>query len=200
MKNIVFDVGMVLVDFRWKEYMRDIGFTDDDIDFMGKKMVMNPLWNELDLGIMNEKDVVDMFKKDMPGYEDKVDKFWENPLDLVEEFDYAGPMIKKLKKAGYSVYLLSNYPKTMYELHWPRFTFYDELDGKIVSAVEKMAKPDENIYKLLLDRYNLEPKDTCFIDDRQINIDAANNMGITGILFEGYGKLVEELRGYNVMF
>ncbi len=200
MKNIVFDVGMVVVDFRWREYMHDMGIESEIIDILGKSMIEDSLWNEFDLGIKADEDIVDAFKKKLPEYTREIDMFMDNPIELVREFDYAGPLVKSLKAAGYNVYLLSNYPKRMYEMHWSRFSFIDEIDGMVVSSLEKVMKPDRKIYEILLDRYNLEASETCFIDDRENNIEAARKLGIEGIVFKGYEDLLEKFDELQVKF
>lgn len=200
MKNIVFDVGMVLVDFRWRDYMRDRGFSEDIIELLGDKMINNPLWNELDRGVIEESKVIASFKEELPECSDEIDRFWNNEVELVREFDYAGPMIKGLKKAGYNVYLLSNYPQRMHDLHWPRFSFIEDIDGKVVSALEHMVKPDIEIYELLINRYNLKPGKTVFLDDRRVNVEAAKKTGMQGIVFTSYDNAKAELEKIGVTF
>ncbi len=200
MKNIVFDVGMVIVDFRWREYMQDMGIAPEVIEILGKSMINDDLWNEFDLGVMKDEDIVDSFKSKLPKYAKEIDLFMKEPIELVKEFDYAGPLVKALKTAGYNVYLLSNYPKRMYEMHWSRFSFIDEIDGLVVSSLEKVMKPDRRIYEILLDRYNLEANETCFIDDREVNVEAARQLGIEGIVFKGYDDLLEKFKELNVNF
>ena len=130
----------------------------------------------------------------MPEYSKEIDKFWEKPEKFVEEYPYSEALIDDLHKEGYYVYLLSNYPLHMYELHWPSFKFFSKVDGYVVSAVEKLCKPDPEIYKLLCDRYDLIPEECLFIDDRQVNVDAAISVGMSGLLFEGE----ESVRKYTL--
>ena len=66
-------------------------------------------------------------------------------------------------------------------------------DGKIVSGFEKLAKPDPRIYKLLFERYSLDPTECVFIDDRQINIDAAMKLGMKTILFTDHDSVRKKL-------
>ena len=199
MKNIVFDVGMVLVNFRWPDYMRDKGFDEPTIKELGEKMICSSIWDELDLGISDEADLILQLKEKLSSYEHELDLFWSDLERLVEEYEYAGPLISRLKQEGYNVYLLSNYPKGMYEVHWKKFTFINNIDGFVVSSLEKMVKPDPQIYQLLLDRYQLEASDTVFIDDRAVNIEAARNLGITGILFKDYQLLLTEFNKLNIL-
>jgi putative hydrolase of the HAD superfamily len=199
-KNVIFDVGMVLVNFRWYDYMVDLGFDKNVIEELGEKMVMSEFWKDLDRGKEREADAPEYFKAIMPKYKREIDLFWENIADIVREYDYSAPMIQKLHKAGYKVYLLSNYPLRLSELHWPSFSFINDVDGKVISAVEKMVKPEPHIYNLLMERYQLCPEECIFLDDRLDNIETARQLGMQGIVFQNYELAVEELNKAGVSF
>lgn len=196
-KNIIFDVGMVLVDFRWRGLMQDLGFSEETIEKLGKELVMSPMWNELDLGIKPEEEVIENMRRKLPGYEKETKLFFDHLEDIVESYPYAKGWIAALKERGYQVYLLSNYPKSLFTLHTKtKFTFLEPLDGKVVSGFVKMAKPDEKIYQLLLETYGLKPKECVFIDDRAENIAAAKAVGMEGIVFIDYETAKQELESY----
>jgi putative hydrolase of the HAD superfamily len=199
-KNVIFDMGMVLVNFRWRDYMMDLGFDKAVIEELGKKMVMSEFWEDMDRGIRNEEDALIYFKTELPQYKKEINLFWENIADIVCEFDYAAPLIHKLHEAGYRVYLLSNYPLGLSELHWPNFSFINDVDGKVISAVEKMVKPEPDIYKLILNRYQLIPKECLFIDDRVDNVNTAKKLGMKGIVFQNYEQMVVEMQQAMVLF
>ena len=192
-KNIVFDVGDVLVDFCYKKFMRNLGFDEETVEFLSDNMVVTEFWHELDLGIRTEADARKKFTEEFPQYKDEILKFWDNVQDIVEEYDYSVPLIKKLKDKGFGVYILSNYPIETAERHWPTFRFLPLTDGHIISGYEKITKPDEAIYRLLESRFGIVLTECLFVDDRQINIDGAEALGMEGILFIGYEDLVKEL-------
>ena len=191
LKNIVFDVGMVLIDFCWARHCKNLGFEETIIQEFDKNMISSNHWDLMDEGLITEEDAIVQFIKAMPQYEEQIRLFWSKPEGFVEEYEYATPLIRVLKNRGYKVYLLSNYPLGMYQIHWPTFTFFKEVDGYVVSAVERLKKPDKAIYELLCNRYQLEPEECLFIDDRQVNVDAAKAIGMEAVLFEGYEKLME---------
>lgn len=199
-KNVIFDVGMVLIDFRWREYMLDLGIPESVADDLGARMVMSDFWKDLDRGSVLEKDAPDYYKKQIPEYAGEIDLFWKDMTDIVREFDYAAPMIRGLKEAGYGVYLLSNYPLNLSKLHWEKFSFINEIDGKVISAVEKMVKPEEDIYKLLFERYHLIPEECVFLDDKEENIETAIRLGMKGIVFRSYEEAEERLKQAGVEF
>lgn len=184
-KNIVFDVGNVLVHFRWYEYMLDLGISAENAGFLGENMVLTDFWDRMDLGIEDEDKACAYFSEKYPQLKKEIELFWSNMQEIVREYDYSLPLIKELKGMGFSVYLLSNYPPKMAELHWPHFKFRAVVDGEIISGKEKVAKPDHRIYELLCERYGLEKTECLFVDDRKKNVDAAESFGMQGFLFAG---------------
>lgn len=192
-KNIIFDVGMVLIDFCWEKHCRSLGFSNEVIAAFDKKMIHSKYWDMLDEGSITTKEAIDKFIEAMPQYEKEIKLFWEKTEGFVQEYAYAAPLVKELQDEGYRVYLLSNYPLDMYKLHWPTFEFFKLVDGYVVSAPEKMKKPDKAIYELLCTRYALTASECIFIDDRQENVDAAIAVGMESVLFTGYDTLREVL-------
>ncbi|MBR6810081.1 MAG: HAD-IA family hydrolase, partial [Clostridia bacterium] len=89
-------------------------------------------------------------------------------------------LIAELKAMGKRVFALTNYPEPSLTRTVERFAFFRHMDGMVVSSREKVMKPDERIYRILLDRYQLNALDTLFIDDRLENIQAAEKLGIQG--------------------
>ncbi|MCR5250023.1 MAG: HAD family phosphatase [Lachnospiraceae bacterium] len=187
-RNIVFDIGMVLADFRWAAYMRqDLGFSPELVDLFGEKVVQTELWDEFDLGVRETDEIIADMKARVPQYPREADLFFERIEDIAVAYPYSRPWLQELKQRGYGVYLLSNYPRSTYVVHEKKhFDFAALADGKVISGFERMSKPDPRIYRLLLTRYGLKAEECVFLDDREVNIAAAIAEGMKGILFTGY--------------
>ncbi len=193
-KNIVFDVGMVLVDFKWRQVMQDVGCTPEEVETIAAVMVNSPFWNELDRGVMDEEDVISQMIDKLPGLEDKARAFWENIHLTIEAFPYAKDWVKGLQEEGYHTYLLTNYPRSLYRNTAEQyFTFLPYIDDVLVSSHEKLTKPDEAIYLRLLEKFDLKAEETVFIDDRLANVEGAKRVGITGIHFTNYEEVSKKL-------
>lgn len=193
-RNVVFDIGMVLVNFRYREYMEDLGFSKEITDIFSKNIVENMLWGDLDLGVRPAEEVIRDMKDSVSQYPVEADAFFEQINDIVESFPYALPWIRELKREGYQVYLLSNYPKDLFAMHAKgKFTFADAVDGRIVSGYVKMVKPDPEIYKLLCMTYDLKPEECVFLDDREDNIKSARALGFHTVRFQNYEQARAEL-------
>lgn len=187
-KNVIFDIGMVLADFRYEDYMRDdLGFDEKTIRVFKERIVENPLWNEIDRSAIPLDDVVSEMKSRVPEYHDEAENFFSHVTGLIASYDYSRPWLEELKAKGYRVYLLSNYSKDYFELHRKsKFTFVDLADGMVISGFEKINKPEPEIYKILLDRYALIPEECIFMDDREANVEAAKKLRINAFVFKNY--------------
>ncbi len=177
MKNIVFDIGMVLVDFHWKTTMQKLGIPDDAIEILGRNMINHPLWNHFDLDDIPEEELIARFKELSPAYSSYIDLFMNNLDDVVDMFPGADTWLKSLKDRGYNIYLLSNYPRRLFALHTPRFHFLPYTDGRVVSYEYHITKPDPAIYRILCEKYSIKPEESVFLDDRPANTEAAAALG-----------------------
>ena len=199
-KNIIFDIGMVLADFRYEAYMReDLNFPERVVQIFADRLVRSSLWDEFDLGIRETEDIIAEMKARVSEYPREAELFFDRIEDIIRTYPYSKPWVQELKSRGYKVYLLSNYPRSTFAVHEKKhFDFAPYVDGKVISGFERISKPDPAIYKLLFNRYTLEPGECVFLDDRQVNIDAALAEGMNAILFTSYedakGKLEEIIK------
>ena len=198
-KNVVFDVGNVLIDFRYKEYMRDLGFDDETVEFLSKNMVETEYWNELDRGTQLNADAIEKFTEMFPGLKNEVVLFWNHLENIVREYDYSEGLIKSIKDSGYSVYILSNYPIETADIHYPTFKFMKHTDGHIISGYEKIIKPDVRIYKLLQERFDITFEESVFVDDRPVNLEPARELGMKTIRFTDCESLIKSLSDLGVV-
>lgn len=197
-KNIVFDVGKVLVDFRWREVMEQVGCTPEEIEMIAPVMVNGPLWNELDRGVLDEEDVIGQMLEalpDVPGLRKKASAFWQNVHRTIEAYPYSKDWLKGLQEKGYRTFLLTNYPRSLYQnTAESEFTFLPYTDGVLVSSHEKLIKPDVAIYERLCSKFGLLPEECVFIDDRLVNIQGAECAGMKGIHFTEFEEVREQLQ------
>ena len=188
-KNVVFDVGNVMVHFRYREYMADLGFDKDTVDFFEKNIILGGYWKLMDNGLVDDGKAEEYFIEQYPQYEKEMRLFWAHIEDIMEEFDYSEGLVKELKAKGLGVYALSNYPDKLSDLHWKHFEFLKLVDGYLISAKEKLAKPDERFYRLLESRFGLDLTECMFVDDHEVNVEAAAALGMKAVHFTGEDTL-----------
>ena len=130
MKTLIFDLGMVLVHFRWREFLTDMGYEGERKDGLAKAMFQNPLWQEFDRGVMGDANVIAEMKKESPQYAEDIDRIWqkENFCNVCHPFAYSEELIRTLHEMGYKIYILSNYGETL--LAQPREIYIFKLCGR----------------------------------------------------------------------
>lgn len=198
-KNIIFDIGGVLVDFIPQIAMEKLGIPKDIVPKVMEKTVNSKWWVQLDIGVLDDEEIIERMIDDAPEYKEYIRLFFDKGKEmLVTEFDYSRKWILDLKDKGYRVYLLSNYPKNYFNIHSKYMSFINDVDGKVVSGFVNMIKPQPEIYKYLLEKYRLVPAQSVFIDDRMDNVEAARQAGINGIQFVSYEAANNKLRDMGI--
>ena len=109
-------------------------------------------------------------------------------------------LIKKLKENNYNVYALSNTHIPVYE-YVKNSECGKYFDGFLISAKEKMMKPNANIYYRLFEKFKLNPEESFFIDDNEQNIIASEKCGMRGYVFDinNFEGLIRELKKNNII-
>ncbi len=181
MMNVIFDIGMVLVDFYFEDFVRSL------VEQPAAERVLDAMWRsgdwiELDTGVLSDEEVLKLFIARAPECEKHIRLVFAKLGDCVKMRDYAIPLIQRLKAQGHKVYYLSNYfSYLMHAAPWA-LEFISLTDGGVFSCFEHITKPDPEIYLRLCQRYSLDSKQCVFIDDTQKNVDAAKKLGMKGIL------------------
>lgn len=180
-KNIIFDVGDVLLEYRWKDMLKDYGLPDDEAYKVGNLMFNDNLWHEFDLANMTHDEIVGQYLKNYPEYAEVMQWFMTHGELMHVKREDVWEKVHKLKEKGYGIYILSNYSQELFEKHTKDAPFISLADGIVVSYQIHITKPDEKIYRYLLDKYNLKAEECIFFDDREENTEAARKLGIEAI-------------------
>lgn len=201
-KNVIFDLGNVLIDFKPIKYIKSLGYDDEKALEIFNKTIKDSIWADMDRGIYRDKEsYVKAFKTKYPEIQDDIDKFLGGPWieNVIFPLKDNLKMIDLVKEKGLKYYILSNYPKDAFEYTYDMCPFIQNGDGMVISYDVLMIKPDKNIYLKLLDKYGLKANECLFIDDLDINIEGAKSVGINAFVFkdleDGYKKLEEYLKG-----
>ena len=194
-KNLIFDVGGVLFDYRWKEMFMDYGLDEDNAIRVGTQKFNEPdrTWDILDLGIKSDEEITDIFCKKYPGDEDVIRWFIRHGEYMQVPRPKVWKKVHELKQKGYKIYILSNYPESLFKKHTEYADFMDDIDGLMVSYMIHKAKPAEDIYKALCDKYGLDRSESIFFDDRSENVEGAIKFGMKSVKILSEQVLLDEL-------
>ena len=183
-KNIIFDIGNVLISFQPIDYLNS-KFNDETT----KTILFNTIfkskeWLLLDRGTVTDMEVIEIFCKRQPSFEKEIRYVMKNWHEMHIPMKESIKLLKYLKNSGYHIFFLSNYHKNAFKVIFNKFDFIREVDGQVISCDVKLLKPEELIYEILLNKYNLKPQECIFIDDSIENIKVADKLGIHGICFK----------------
>ncbi len=195
LKNLIFDLGGVLIEYRWRDFLRDLGAPEQRLDLIGSEMFEDPrhLWHEFDLGNYTEEELIAEFAKEFPEDISYIASFVRHGEYMHVPRVDVWERVHLLKEKGYRLYLLSNYPESLFRKHTQYADFMKDLDGRVVSYEICLGKPEMGIYQALLDKYALNPKESIFFDDRADNVRGAEACGIPSRLVYSKESLLEDL-------
>ncbi len=195
-KNVIFDIGRVLIGFDWKDYIDELFDDEKTKQRVSYAAWQSGWWTELDRNEIPEHEVFEKLKEAAGEYGDAFEKVIKNMGKLLAKKDYAVPWVRELKSKGYNVYYLSNYFEYAVKANPDALEFAKYMDGGIFSYQEKIIKPDHAIYERLMERYGLKAEECLFTDDSQNNVNAARELGMRAIRFDGYDRMYPVIMGY----
>jgi putative hydrolase of the HAD superfamily len=200
-KNIVFDIGNVILNFKLEEVIPNFTVNKREQKFIIDNIINSPEWlgnSLIDTGFITRENAITIVQ-DRTNHENDeiVLNFWNNYNNYSKADFRVIKLIEKLKESGYKIYLLSNINEHTFN-SVSKSGLFDIVDGYVLSYLEHQVKPYESIYKTLVQRYNLNENECLFIDDNQNNIDTANKLGFKAVKVEpdNYNSLINELNKY----
>ena len=194
-KNIVFDLGRVLIKFEPKEYIEQNVPEEKREDFYNG-IFGSTEWLMLDRGTLSYEDAKKIFKERVPGADKQIDRLFDVDLfEILQPIEENVKLLPKLKEK-YNLYILSNFHQPAFEHIFKKYDFFRLFDGHTVSCYYYLLKPEKEIYDTLIDKFNLIPEETVFIDDTKVNIDACEKEGIRGIHLPDYTELKQQMEEF----
>ncbi|MBK1810404.1 HAD family phosphatase [Clostridium sp. YIM B02505] len=197
-KNIIFDIGNVLLSFNPIEYLSSKIKQPEKVLEVHKELFQSEEWIMLDRGTITEEDAKNAIITRSINNGDLIKLSFENWYDLLTAIEPSVEVLKLLKASDYKVYFLSNFHLLAFEHIIEKYDFFKLFDGGIVSYKEKLIKPEEAIYRRLVEKYDLIPEESIFIDDVEENVEGARKLGINTILLKDPTSLKEHLKTYNI--
>ncbi len=193
-KNIIFDIGNVILQFN-RDFLLKHFYNGKEYELIKEKTFKN--WELLDEDGLTLEEYNESVKRSLPEH---LSKF---ALSILNNWEYYMrysegiiSLIQELKQKGYKLYILSNMTRHFIKNDY-KFPILKEFDGIVYSAPIKMVKPDPKIYEYLLNKYNLTASESIYIDDMKTNLTAAARFGIHTFHYQSNTKT---LRDYILSF
>lgn len=182
-KNIIFDVGKVLVEFSWQRVFASLGFEGAVYEAVADATVRSELWNEYDRSRISDEELLKGFIAHAPDQEARIRLFWAHVGDTISCYPYTHEWVQSWRDKGYNCYILSNYARRTYEMTRGELSFEKKMNGALYSFQVQQVKPEPEIYQTLLARFYLLAEECVFLDDNADNVAAAQRLGIRAIQF-----------------
>lgn len=199
-KNIIFDLGGVLVDFAPRVFLVDHFLNEKvenqlyDITFGSEE------WLLMDAGKLSRTEAYDRMRKKAAeiGRNYELEIILADWTDMLHTKEDTVRVAKRLQKAGYNLFYLSNIAQDVFDALKTR-KFFSMFSGGLASYETGLLKPDVRIYETLLARYELNPAECLFIDDNAANAAAATKAKIAGFHFVSAHSLARMLENSNLL-
>lgn len=198
--TVIFDLGGVLIDWNPRHLYRKIFSTEEEITWFLENICTHE-WNEKqDAGRSFDEATEELVAK-FPAHETAIRAWygrWQETIGgaVHETVD----ILRELKNSGtHRLYALTNWSAQTFPWALDNFEFLHWFEGIVVSGVEKTRKPFPHFYKILFDRYQINPANAIFIDDNLSNLAGAKEVGLAALHFQSPARLREDLKRLAVL-
>lgn len=193
-KNIVFDLGNVLLSFRPAEFLENNKYPEILRSTIIADIFSSKEWLLLDNGDITTAEAIKSISLKSSLNRQEIEHVFNLRKKLMFPLDSNIKVLPGLKKEGYKLYYLSNFPIDVFEDIKNGYYFFKYFDGGLISAEVKLSKPDTLFYRNLLDKYSLVPEECLFIDDLEVNVKAAESVGMKGFFTSGSLQISEGIK------
>jgi len=196
-KNIIFDIGNVLVYYKPIEFLSK-KYPQEDVLFLFSAIFDTQEWLELDKGTKTETEVLRIFIDRNPEREALLREVMSDLCSIFTPIESTVKILKLLKTRGYNLLYLSNISHQIYACIFEKYGFFNNFEGGIISAKVNMMKPDTDIFISLIKKYKINPDESIFIDDTIQNTLAAEQLGFLTIHLSAPETLLEGLAEFGI--
>lgn len=184
-KNIIFDLGNVLISFKPSEYLDKMEFDEDFKQRALTYIFGSQEWLKLDNGDLTLGEAIESIARKSPLKRHEIARIFDLRIEMMFPLEKNAEMLPELKNKGFMLYYLSNFPIDIFDEIKNRYNFFNCFAGGIISAEVRYSKPDRKIYESLLQKYMLRPEECLFIDDIEANVIGAESVGMKGYITFG---------------
>lgn len=192
-KNIIFDLGNVLLSFKPADYFKTHNYPENMQAVILADIFGSNEWLLLDKGEITTRQAIDGISKNSSLKRAEILHIFNLRTDLLFPLDTNVKILPGLKKRGFKLYYLSNFPPDIWDEVRSGYYFFKHFDGGLISGEAGSSKPESKIYELLLEKYSLFPGECLFIDDLEKNVEAARIKGMTGLFTNGSLKIEDDV-------
>jgi FMN phosphatase YigB (HAD superfamily) len=192
-RNIIFDLGNVLISFRPSEYLEKNNYPPGKRNIILSDIFWSREWLLLDNGDIGTGEAIDLIAGKSSLTRAEIALIFDKRTEIMFPLVNNVKLLPGLRKEGYRLYYLSNFPADIFEEVKKSYPLFKYFDGGIISADVRFSKPDPGIFRVLFEKYDLRAEECFFIDDIQKNVITALSMGMKGFFTTGSTNISDEL-------
>jgi FMN phosphatase YigB (HAD superfamily) len=192
-KNIVFDLGNVLISFRPADYISRNNYSPEKRKAILSDIFCSREWLLLDDGEITTEQAIDDIAMKSSLKRDEIARIFNERTRIFYTLDKNAKILPELKKQGFKLYYISNFPGDIFDDVKKSYQFFKYFDGGIISAHVKCSKPSAEIFRIFLDKYNLVAEECLYIDDIEKNVTSAMLFGMKGFITHGSNDFSGEI-------
>ena len=196
-KNVIVDLGNVMVTFSPDIYISQFVHKKGEIDYFNHICFKSPEWFAGDTGAMSREETIEALCKKYFADAEMIHTIMDNCDDMLRPSEKNTALLKRLHEAGVGVYFLSNTNAHAFEMMSSTFEMFRYMDGGIASYQHGMTKPGQEIFRHFLKLYNKKAEECVFIDDTPVNAAAAASVGYHAIILKNIDDLADELSKFE---
>nr|WP_086939933.1 HAD family phosphatase [Thaumasiovibrio occultus] len=199
-KNVVFDIGNVMVRWSPHEIVRLTFGDGDETERTATEIFQSSIWLDLNKGLLTEPEAKTRYQAALGLSALECERLFYYVKQTQILLYGSESLLKRVKAAGYRVYALTDNVHEIVEFLQSTYRFWSLFDGATVSADLGLLKPQPEIYQSLLTQHKIEAVETVFIDDMPHNIAGAEAVGLYGIQYKNAAQCEADLKALGLAF
>lgn len=193
-RNVIFDLGGVVVDWNPDHIVSRVQPVAELQAALKEALFGHADWRMFDRGTLSESELIERLQLRLGATRPEVDAILDAVRSSLVEKPESVELLRALQAQGTPLYCLSNMPASIYTHLRQRHSFWDAFSGIVISGQVQMMKPEPEVFRHLLDAFNLRPEESVFIDDLPANIESAKQVGLHTIWFKDAAQCRRELQ------
>jgi len=175
--NVIFDLGNVLLEWDVEKILQSLDINTDNRRILECELFFHDDWLALDSGLVSEVDIISSVAHRSGLNVEIIERAFRAAKDSLTPIPESVELLCNIQSAGFETYCLTNMSRETFR-HIREYEFLNTFRGIVVSGIEECIKPNPEIFLIMLERYGLSPQNALFIDDSQLNIQTAQNLGM----------------------
>ncbi len=190
---VIFDLGNVILNWDVDQILESLTVDNEEKHLLREELFYHQDWLDLDHGIQSETRVASNISHRCALNQHTVEFALHTAKCSLTPIVESLSLMQEISDANIEMYCLSNMSRETYQ-HIRNQAFFRMFNGIVISGIERCMKPNEDIFRLLVHRYELKLQNLLFIDDSLPNVDTAIRLGINGFHFKRSNRCYAKLR------